>query len=193
MKKMFVDMNCVFILLKIRLVWNFCALLKLSYGSFILVQWIATRAVLGSNPIIGESIFILIWISFTYKTWIYGIVGIPTDIISDVGGLHTSINAHTTSTPIPPSAYVSMHDLNTDRKRDRTYVSFKPIPEHETSITNQYSRHTLPRHYPRLLPMLAEMQEKQHLRDSDDLDRESSEVDEICNKKFLPPDHRSKP
>ena len=41
--------------------------------------------------------------------------------------------------------------------------------------------------------MLAEMQDKQHQGDSDDLDRESSEVDEICNKRFSPPGPRSKP
>ena len=107
--------------------------------------------------------------------------------------LKHDVNAHTTSTPVPTSAYVSMQELNTDGRKDRTYVSFKPIPKHETSITNQYSRHTLPRHYPRLSPMLAEMHNKQHQDDSDDLDRESSEVDEICNKRFPPSGHRSKP
>ena len=107
--------------------------------------------------------------------------------------LKHDINAHTTSTPVPPSPYVSMQELNTDTRRDKTYLSFKPVPDHETSIANQYSRHTLPRRYPRLSPMLAEMQDKQHQDDSDDLDRESSEVDEICNKRFSPPGPRPKP
>ena len=107
--------------------------------------------------------------------------------------LQTDVNAHTTSSPIPPSAYVSMHELNADPRRERTYVRFKPIPEHESNTTNNYSRHTLPRHYPRLSPMLAEMQDKGHEMDNDELDRESSEVEEFCSKEPFPPDHRTNP
>ena len=49
------------------------------------------REFLGSNPGKGESIFRRIWILFSCVTCTYAIMGIPTDIRSDVGGLHTPL------------------------------------------------------------------------------------------------------
>ena len=86
-----------------------------------------------------------------------------------------------------------MQELNTGIRNDRTYVSFKTIPEDDSSNTNEYSRHSLPRRYPRLSPMLAEMQDKGHIREDDELEMESLEVEEICKRRSLSPDDRSKP
>ena len=92
-----------------------------------------------------------------------------------------------------PSAYVSMQELNSGIRNDRTYVSFKTIPESESNLQNDYSRHTLPRRYPRLSPMLAEMQEKGHIREEDELEMESLEVEELLSRRSVSPDSKSKP
>ena len=94
--------------------------------------------------------------------------------------------------PSSPSAYVSLQELNTEQREERTYVNFKSIPNRDSDSAPESYRHTLPRHYPRLSPMLAEMRAGEMSEEALELNKESSEVEELCQRKFFPPGDYSK-
>ena len=118
--------------------------------------------------------------------------GILGHLPSNRAAIHNDGITRETGSPVP-SAYVSMQELNTGIRNDRTYVSFKTTPEDTPSNSNEYSRHTLPRRYPRLSPMLAEMEDKGYIREDEEMEAESLEVEELCKRRSLSPDYKSKP
>ena len=99
---------------------------------------------------------------------------------------HEDSGSNNIVAPSSPSAYVSLQELNTNQ-RENTYVKFKGIPSQDSNLPPDY-RHTLPRHYPRLSPMLDEKKAKEMSDDDDvELDKESAEVEELCQRRYFPP------
>ena len=87
--------------------------------------------------------------------------------------------------PSSPSAYISLQELNSNQREDRTYVSFRTIPDRDSNSAPEFSSHTMPKRYPSLSPFIAEMKTEERSEETMELDRESSEVEELCrNKKF---------
>ena len=98
---------------------------------------------------------------------------------------HDEGEAHDVYRPSSPSAYISLQELNSNQREDRTYVSFRTIPDRDSNSAPEFSSHTMPRRYPSLSPFIAEMKTEERSEETMELDRESSEVEELCrNKKF---------
>ena len=95
----------------------------------------------------------------------------------------SAITGETPKSPTPPTPYVSMEDLTKiddlptlhNKKVERTYIGFRPL---EGSLRGT------PRHpYPRITPLLKELDEENPI--DFELESDSMEVESLCTKSTI--------